>query len=103
MYESAHALRLGHVSLALCAAIFSWEKMFLPLLQSSIVILPFFLNVMIMMILPLLFLRQSSRLPILCNTVCFAGIKWKKKFEKEKTPRGKDGNTPGLISLHPCI
>ena len=53
-------------------------------------------------ILPLLFWNGAAICPYyICNTVWLAGIKWKKKIEKEKMPRGKDSNAPSLISFYP--
>ena len=75
------------------------EKVFLPLLQSSMVILTLFLKKNCDF--ALVILKRSSHLPLLCNTVWLAGIKWKKKIEKEKMPRGKDSNAPSLISFYP--
>jgi len=72
------------------------KKVFLPLLQSSIVILPLLFK---LCDFALVILKRSSRLPLLCNIVCLAGIKWR-KLKKKKTPRGKDSNTPN-ISFHP--
>jgi len=48
----------------------------------------------------LVILKRSNHLPLLCNTVWLAGIKWKKKIEKEKMPRGKDSNARSLISFY---
>jgi len=53
---------------------------FLPLLQSSIVILPLLFK---LCDFALVILKRSSRLPLLCNIVCLAGIKWRKLKKKK--------------------
>ena len=66
------------------------KKVFLPLVQTSIVILPLLFK--LCDFTPVI-LKRTSRLPLVCTAVSFARFKWEEKNEKEKTHMGKDSST----------